>query len=415
MKGLAFVFPGQGSQYVGMGQKMASHYAAARRVFEEAGDVLGYDVMKLCFGGSMEELTRTEFTQPAILTASVAAFEVYMEEIGIRPAYAAGHSLGEFSALTTAGVISFSDALNLVRQRGQFMQEAAAEGMGAMCAVIGINRQAIEEVCRTVSTSPSRHAAISNYNSPQQTVISGHKAAVVEAGEKLKEMQARVTYLQVSAPFHSIMMEPAARKLEQQLRCIPYSPFKWPVISNVTGLPYSETDMVVHNLTSQMTAPVQWEASMKYLERQGVNTAVEMGPGKVLANLMKSNAGRIQCFPFDDTEQAAALGGHLQQQHPRHKAIIQCLAAAVCTRNRNWDQEAYRTGVIQPYQRLQEIQEQLDKEGTAPSSAQIGEAIELLKLIFETKQVPPEEQKIRLQEIMEPMKAGGGVIGLQFH
>lgn len=411
---LAFIFPGQGAQYVGMGRKLAQQYPAARQAYEEAGDTLGFDVAALVFEGDEAELTRTENTQPALLTASVAAFRIYMEEIGIQPAYAAGHSLGEFSALTTAGVLDFADALRLVRLRGQFMQEAASEGTGAMCAVTGVRRQEIEDICRSVSTAGSL-VAVSNRNSPRQTVISGHRPAVELAGGKLAEKGARVTYLKVSAPFHSPLMAAAARKLERELAGIRYGAFAWPVISNVTGLPYEDADRAAARLTAQMTAPVLWEDAMLLLERQGVETAVELGPGKVLTNLMADNAPGIRCFGLEDAAQAAALREHLRRHHPLHRAIVRCLAAAVCTRNRNWDEEAYRVGVIEPYRRLQQMQESLDAAGAAPSREQAEEALELLRLIFRTKQVPPDEQQSRLQEIAASIELGGGGVGLRLH
>lgn len=404
MGNLVFIFPGQGSQYAGMGKEMYNKYQSARAVFEEANDVLQFNLSQMCFEGSLDELTKTENTQPAILAVSVAAYRIYMEEIGRVPVYAAGHSLGEFSALTCAGVISFSDALRIVRQRGLFMQEAAAEGIGAMCAVVGISKEIIEAECRNVSDS-ANHAVISNYNSSEQIVISGHREAVQKAGKRLESQGARIIFLKVSAPFHSSLMNSAAIKLEEELTKYEYGKFKWPVVSNVTGRPYSESGQVIENLTAQMTSPVKWDTSMQYFLNQGINKAVELGPQLVLTHLMNKNAKEIACFPFEKQADIAAAKKELADEQMRwdstHNVVTKCLAAAVCTRNRNWDNEEYQKGVLEPNRNIQRIQEQLDTEGKAPDYEQMKEALTMLKLIFDTKKVSMAEQGERFKEILD--------------
>jgi [acyl-carrier-protein] S-malonyltransferase len=393
-----------------MGKKLYDAYASARQVFEEAEDTLGYKVSGLCFEGSLEQLTLTEYTQPALLTLSVAAYNVYMEEIGVSPAYAAGHSLGEFSALACAGVLRFADALTLVRSRGQLMQEAANEGTGAMCAVIGMPSGTIEAECGQVS-APGCEVVVSNYNSPEQIVISGHQNAVRMAGQKLEEKGARLSYLKVSAPFHSPLMAPAAAKFEAELRRYQYGSFQWPVLSNVTGEPYTDPAAVAGNLLAQMTSPVRWDTSMQYLRRMGVEKAIELGPQKVLTNLMRGNVKEIVCYPFEQPEQLTAIRQHLDNEirdrqtpsaaYDVNNIVTKCLTAAVSTRNTNWDNEAYRKGVIEPYRAIQTLQEQLDRDGGAPDYAQMSEALRLLKLIFDTKGVSAEEQRERFNEMVE--------------
>lgn len=410
MKGLAFVFPGQGSQYIGMGKELWEKYPIAKKVFQEADDTLGYDLSGMCFEGDLEELTRTENTQPALLTISMAAYKAFMEEIGLAPRYAAGHSLGEYAALTSAGAIRFCDALKIVRQRGRFMQEAAAEGKGAMCAVMGAvmgaSRESVEEECLKASEDENI-VVVSNYNSPDQIVISGHARTVDKAAKSLEAKGARISFLKVSAPFHSPLMKPAAAKLQEELRKYEFGKFQWPVISNVSAQPYSDPGSIVENLTAQMTAPVKWDLSMQYLSSQGIDLAVELGPKKVLTNLMGKNAKNISCLSFEKPQDIPAVGKALgreitlqKNENSVNNVVTKCLAAAVCTRNRNWDEEEYRKGVIEPYRSIQRIQEQLDAGDGRPDMEQMKEALDMLKLIFHTKKVPAEEQRERFREIL---------------
>jgi [acyl-carrier-protein] S-malonyltransferase len=285
MKKIALMFPGQGSQYIGMGKKLYDNFECVRKVYEEANDTIGFDLKGLCFEGDMEELTKTENTQPAILTTSVAMFRVYQEEIGIEPAFMAGHSLGELSALTCSGAIRFSDAVKLVRQRGKFMQEAVPIGIGGMAAISGADISDIEAECKNASKD-GNIVAISNYNSYDQIVISGHKAAVESAGEALKEKGVKVIPLKVSAPFHSPLMKPAADRFKDELKKYCYDGPRCHVISNVTALPYEGAESIQDNLIKQITSPVQWIKSMEYLESNGVEMFIELGPKKVLKNLV---------------------------------------------------------------------------------------------------------------------------------
>lgn len=298
MKKIALLFPGQGSQYIGMGKKLNDNFECAKKAYEEANDTIGFDLRSLCFEGDMEELTKTENTQPAILTASVAAFRVYQEEIGVEPAFMAGHSLGELSALTCSGAIRFSDAIKLVRQRGRFMQEAVPVGIGGMSAISGVDTADIEDECKKVSRDGSI-VVVSNYNSHDQIVISGHKAAVESVGEALKEKGAKVIPLKVSAPFHSPLMKPAADRFENELKKYCYDGPRYPVISNVTALPYECAESVQINLTKQITSPVQWIRSMQYLESAGVEMFIELGPKKVLKNLAAKIVHVKDVFSYD--------------------------------------------------------------------------------------------------------------------
>lgn len=408
MHKIAFLFPGQGSQYVGMSKKICDMSTVAGQTFEEADDMLGYDLKKLCFEGSMEELTKTENTQPALLTASVAAFRVFMQEIGILPEYTAGHSLGEYSALCCAGALEFRDAVRIVRQRGRFMQEAVTVGVGSMAAVSGIGQSEIEDECKAIS-GEGQLVVVSNYNSPEQIVVSGHQGAVSLVCTKLKEKGARVIPLKVSAPFHSPLMKPAADRLKIELKKYEFGEFKWPVLSNVTARPYHGNTEIIEYLTEQIVKPVRWQSSMEYLWKQGINLAIEMGPQTVLKNLMKKNAPGIKALSYDvetdmrDIKQELSSkeqsAGKVKEQGIN--IITKCIAIAVCTKNRNWDDDEYQKGVVEPYRKIVRMKEELGENGTEPTARQIKEAIGLIRQIFITKKTPVDEQTERFNEIFE--------------
>lgn len=283
---LALVFPGQGSQYPGMGKELAANFATARQVFEEANDTLGFDLADLCFAGSAADLQLTANTQPAILAVSVAVLRVLEQEHAFSPAYAAGHSLGEFSALVAAGVLTFADAVSLVRQRGIFMQEAVPVGVGAMAAVMGLEREPLEQLC--ADAAQGQVVTPANYNSPGQIVLAGHAQAVERALQLAKEQGAkRAMLLPVSAPFHSLLMAPAGERLAQVLEPIAVSPYRYPVVSNVEALPCQDENRVKALLVKQVCAPVRWDESITALAGLGVDSYIEVGPGKVLSGLIK--------------------------------------------------------------------------------------------------------------------------------
>ena len=282
---LAMVFPGQGSQSPGMGKELFEKFAVARQVFEEADDALGFSISRLCFGGPAEELQLTENTQPAILTVSVAAFRAMMESGIGAPAFVAGHSLGEYSALVAAGVLSLSDAVRTVRARGRYMQEAVPVGTGAMAAVIGGELSEIQRVCEEVSGE--QVCSVANMNSPNQVVIAGNTEAVDRAIESLKGVAKRVIKLNVSAPFHCALMKPAQDRLAADLRTLNFNEPAMPVVTNVDARGTTAPDELRDALVRQVSAPVRWSESMQLLVQQGVDTFVEAGPGKVLTGLMR--------------------------------------------------------------------------------------------------------------------------------
>lgn len=282
----AFLFPGQGSQFSGMGKDLVDNFDVAKRVFEEACDALGFDIAKLCFSGSEDELKLTANTQPAILTTSIAALRVLEQETDLRPTYAAGHSLGEYSALVCVGALGLADAVRTVRQRGTFMQEAVPVGVGAMAAIMGLDAPELELLCK--AAAQGEVVAPANFNSPGQIVIAGHATAVERAMVLAKEAGAkRALPLPVSAPFHSALMAPAAKRLEETLQDVAVDEFRCPVVSNVEATPYQEAERVKPLLIEQVCAAVRWDESVSKMKELGVTNYIEIGPGKVLSGLAK--------------------------------------------------------------------------------------------------------------------------------
>jgi [acyl-carrier-protein] S-malonyltransferase len=282
---IAFIFPGQGSQVVGMGKDLAEKYPEARRTFDEADEALGYKLSQLCFEGPEEQLRLTEITQPAILTASVAALRV-METRMPKPAYVAGHSLGEYSAHVAAGTISFEDAVRTVRQRGKYMQEAVPVGVGTMAAILGMDLATVSAVCDDARQGEVCNPA--NINSPEQIVISGNTAAVERATKLADERGAkRAKVLPVSAPFHCSLMKPAQDRLEADLNALPFHKPAYPVACNVDAELVTDETHARDTLVRQVTGSVKWEQCVRLLITQGVQTFIEVGPGKVLWGLMR--------------------------------------------------------------------------------------------------------------------------------
>ena len=281
---IAFVFPGQGSQYVGMGKDIYEHYPVAREVFQQASDALGYDVAELCFNGPVEELNRTFRTQPCILTVSSALNSV-LKEKGIQPSVVAGHSLGEYSALVAAEVISLKDSVSLTEKRGRFMQEAVPEGKGLMAAILGLERKKVDEICNSLI---SGYAAAANYNCPGQIVIAGEKTAVEEAIELCKSAGAkRAIALAVSVPSHCKLMNGASERLGELLGTIELKDPFIPLVNNADAKFLKIAEEIKPSLIRQLNSPLLWEDSIKAIYASGIDTFIEVGPGKVLSGLIK--------------------------------------------------------------------------------------------------------------------------------
>jgi [acyl-carrier-protein] S-malonyltransferase len=300
MKGTAFIFPGQGSQSIGMGKVFFDNFSVAREIFQEADDSLHFALSALCFQGPEDALKLTENTQPAILTASVAALRVLQSEKGIEAELAAGHSLGEYSALVAAGALAFPDAVKIVRLRGKFMQEAVPVGEGAMAAILGLDRKEVEALCEEVSSGDVLSPA--NFNCPGQIAIAGHSKAVQRAIEKVKEMGKKAVLLPVSAPFHSPLMKAAGTRLEKELEPISIRDIKTPVITNVEAQINTSKERVKGLLVAQVSSPVRWEESMRAMIDHGTERMLEIGPGKVLSGLMKRIDPKMRMGNVEDVD-----------------------------------------------------------------------------------------------------------------
>ncbi|MCF6410532.1 ACP S-malonyltransferase [Pseudalkalibacillus salsuginis] len=309
---IAFIFPGQGSQQVGMGQEFVEQNVQSAEVFKQADERLGYPLSSIIAEGPEETLTRTENTQPALLTTSIAILKA-LEQYDIRPDFTAGHSLGEYTALVASKALTFEDAVYAVRRRGMFMEEAVPAGKGAMAAILGMDAEQLDSITDRI-TAEGDSVQLANLNCPGQIVISGSKGGVDKASEAAKEEGAkRIIPLQVSGPFHSELMKPAAEKMADVLDELTITNAEIPVVANVTAKPVTGADEIRSKLIEQIYSPVRWEETVRYLLDEGVDTFVEIGPGKVLSGLVKKVHRRATTVAISDPESLEAAVKKLKE------------------------------------------------------------------------------------------------------
>jgi [acyl-carrier-protein] S-malonyltransferase len=309
---VAWLFPGQGSQTVGMGKDAFEASPSARAIFEEADDALDEKLSKLIFEGPIDELTLTANAQPAIVTVSCALLATLKEHLPNLqlPAFAAGHSLGEYSALVAAGALSLADAVRLVRARGRAMQEAVPAGVGAMAAVMGLDPDPLRAICKEASIE-GEIVSPANFNAPGQIVIAGHKTAVLRASELVSAQKGKAIQLNVSAPFHCALMAPAARIVEEKLKSVEVKALAFPIVANADAQPNRDPSHVKDLLVRQVDGPVHWEESIRFMHQNGITKALEIGPGKVLAGLSKRVAKELKVLPVNDPKSVGEVEAFL--------------------------------------------------------------------------------------------------------
>ncbi|MEK4512317.1 [acyl-carrier-protein] S-malonyltransferase [Paenibacillus anaericanus] len=394
MKRLAVLFPGQGSQYNGMMRENYDLYPIVRQTFEEASDTLGYDMATLCFDGEEERLAQSEVTQPALLTVGLASFRLFVQETQIQPTAAAGHSLGEYTALTCAGVLRFADALQLVRERGRLMLEASTSGLGRMAAVSGIHADKIIRIVERIENG-SKRPTIACFNSSQQIVLSGTIEAMTTVEELLSAEGVKMSSLKVSGAFHSPHMATAADKFEDLLsRCL-FGKFDFPVISNIEAKPYGmETEDIIQNLKRQMTEPVHWRQTMACLLNRSIDAAVELAPRKTLTRLFKADYPSFPAYSLEDQadrEIVFSSSFKAEYGYSHRDMLAQYLATAVSIRNRCMDDQAYKEYVVAPYRQIENLLLSLERDNAEPSIDQLHKALTVLKNIVLAKGAAEEE------------------------
>lgn len=393
-KKIAFLFPGVGSQYIGMSKSLLDNFKIFKQTIEEAQDVLKMDFTEICFSpGKKAELDKLENAQ-AILTAfSIASYRVYMQEIGIPPLYCMGHSLGEYSALCSAGVMKFPDALKLVKERGAAVSETAAGINGTMMWVINLDVNVVEEVCQESSIKiEGQDVYISAYDSPTQASISGHTDALMKIARELEQKGAIVYPLKLSGPFHCPLMKEAAEKMKKILQQYEFASPRYTVIANRDAQPYKDAPSVIDNLSLQLISPIRWRASIEYLLEQGVDIAFEMGPKNVLKFLMQKNTDAIRVFTTDNDKDIDVIRKELLVPEEEYlKVIGKCLGVAVSTKNRNDDIKEYEEKVIKPYRVIEAFYNDFVAKGQRPGKDHVKQAILTLQNILDAKKVPRQE------------------------
>lgn len=401
MKKIAFLFPGVGSQYVGMSKTLYDNFKIFKETIQEAGDILKKDFASLSFSkDKKEELDRFDIAQLTLLTFSTAAYRVYMQEIGIQPQYCMGHSLGEYSALCSAGVIQFPDALELVQQRGLILKEVSAGIDGTMMWVINLDSKIVEEVCQEAS-KPGQEIYVSAHDSPNQTSISGHTDVLMKTAKELEQKGAIVYPLKLSGPFHSPLMKEASEKMTAVLQHYKYKNPQYPVIANRNAQLYTDAESVVDNLSLQLISPISWRASVEFLLEQEVKIAIEIGPKNVLKFLMAKNTDAIRVYTTDNQKDLELIRNELLVKEDEYLKIIgKCLGAAVSTKNRNDNAEEYEQKVIKPYRRIESVYKEFTEKSETPGKDHVKEAIETLGSILLAKKVPQQEYNYWTENVL---------------
>lgn len=405
MNNIIVMFPGQGSQYVGMGKSWFEKYTVVKEYFKKASDILGYSLEEKCFKGPLSDLTQTDVAQVAVFTTSIAMYTVLQNEKSLPVDYMTGHSLGEITALTAAGAMSFEDAVKLVKVRGEAMASCSKEKKTGMIAVLEVTSDKADELVADFNTQ-GYQVQVANYNSERQTVVAGETSELKAATKFMEAHGAKVVQMNVSGAFHSSYMQSAVEPYTKTLNEIAITLPKIPVISSVTGQVYKSVEEIREVLSRQLTRPVVWNKVVSGCARKEVALWLEVGPKDVLKKLVQRMIDNGESITFEeDYEKAYQTIDFIMNLKKKDPNVVDlCMGQAVATRNRNFNEEEYETGVVKNYKKLVELKGKIENsQMRAEEAAQ--DAIDLLKEIFRCKMVPEEEQKVRIQNIIEKTKS----------
>lgn len=398
MEKYAFLFPGQGAHYIGMAKSFYEDSSVARQTFEEASDTLNCSMADICFSGTMNNLNRAENMQPALLTASIAIYRDFFSKTGIRPHYCAGHSLGEYAALVSAGALYFTDALQIIKCRGELTQKIIESNIGLMSICERVDPKKIEGFCEE-QNGENYYAAISCFNAPDQVAVSGTQEAIENVGRYVRENGGVTTPLIGSAPMHSELMQDISTELQIVLNSVKFNRFRYPVIANVTSKPYNAFSEPKNILSAQMTKPVLWYQTIEYLKQHGVTTYIEMGPKNILGNLVKSLAPKNKVYSTGHAEDYEKLLSGLEQfQIPSIYDL--CLAAVASTRNNNLKQDE-QDEILAYVKELRKLSKLAPDNQKKMDILDVQEAIKILKRILKAKCISEKKQKDIIINILE--------------
>lgn len=406
MNKMVFVFPGVGSQYVGMAKKFYDQYQVVKDTFAEASDILKTDMLALCIDpAKKKELNELENAQTVLVTLSTAMFRVYMAEVGVRPHYCIGHSLGEYSALCAAGMIRFADALQLVHQRGLIIKNVSAAGNGTMMWIINLDTQHVAAYCQELREK-GEEVYVSAFDSATQSSISGTNESIMKAAKTFEKEGAIVYPLKMSGPFHSPLMHEAARQMAAVLNTFQYHEAICPVIANRHALPYEGVTSVAENLSQQLVSPIRWQACVDYVLAQHVRVALEIGPKDVLKFLLKKNSPDITPYTMDNAEDFKNFKERwILSKDEYGEAIGRCLGAATSCKNYNYNNTEYEEQVIKPYRQIETLYNQWkERPSTFPSTLTEKEwqqAVQLLQGILTGKKIPAEQHHISYNHVLK--------------
>jgi len=399
-----YLFPGQGSQHMGMGKTIYDNHIDVRRIFQEASEILQYDLAQKCFKSSLSELNKVELMLPAIFTVSYAYYVVLTKEMDIIPIWGAGHSLGEYTALCCNGQIPFSDALKLILFRCQLGKEIALREKGTMSIIENVDPIQIGKICEDISTDTS-FVSVSCFNAPRQVAVSGNMEAVLEVERRAIKMGGTNMPLINGIPFHCSLFDTSLDALREKLEVINFGQAKWPVAANVTSSFFDGSENVIDNLCMQLKCPVQWIGIMNLVANtQDVECLIEIGPQSILSNLARYNGISLPIYSISQKTEYAKLMlnvNNVMKKPFKPTVVTKCLGAAVSTPNKNWDNQQYQENVVKPFERIRALQQSLENNMEDPTVEDMKQALQMLYGVFRTKGTPENEQANKFAAILE--------------